>query len=197
MQGAARRCADKHHGLATEGRRNLEWTFRCRPSRSAIEALAGPKTEAIGKAGAAWQPDPGCHAYAFENDGGELLGMQRNGAVGFGDEIDRTHLKCLEGLVGAVLGERRDHHHGAGMLQHDAVEAGKAIHLGHLDIERDDVGPERADHGQRLFAVASRGDLETAFGFEQAPQKLPHQGGIVDDEHAGHEDGASALAGSN
>ena len=73
--------------------------------------------------------------------------VPRDGAVRLVDEVDRAELERLERCLGARLGQRGNHHHGLRPLHHDAREAGQAVHLRHVDVERDDV---RVEFVQRL-----------------------------------------------
>ena len=91
---------------------------------------------------------------------------------GFGDEIDRAQAQRLQRRSRAVRGQRRDHHHRAGPLDHDAVEAGQAVHLRHVDVERDDVGREARQLVQRLQPVAGEPHLEIGFAAKILPSSF-------------------------
>ena len=80
------------------------------------------------------------------------------------------------------------------MLDHDPVEAGKAIHVRHLDVERDDVGFEIDDLFECFDAVARGGDLEVGFGLEDPAEESSRQCGVVHDEEADHDDKADPSA---
>ena len=105
---------------------------------------------------------------------------------GFGDEVDRAQPQGLQRRLRAFRGQRRDHHHRAGPLDHDAVEAGQAVHLRHVDVEGDDVGLEAGELAQRLQPVARELHLEVGFAGEHLAEQLPHQGGIVDHQQLDH-----------
>jgi hypothetical protein len=106
---------------------------------------------------------------------------------GLCDEIDRSQIHGFEGDACAGLGQRRDHDDRTGAFQHDAVKAGKAIHLRHVNIERDHVGSELAHSLESLNPIPCELDFKIALGGKDAAEKAPHEGGIVDDEQPDHE----------
>ena len=61
----------------------------------------------------------------------------------------------------------------------------EAVHLRHLEIERDDVGLQLKGHLQPLFAVAgATDDLELGHTFEHRGDRLAVERRVVDDEDA-------------
>ena len=147
---------------------------------------ADPVADALLQPGARLDPGAGRGAHLGDQLGPQLVDVQRDGALGLGDEVDRAQPQGLEGRVGAFRGERRHHDHRAGMLDHDAVEAGQPVHLRHVDVEGDDVGREGFERGRAPPAVARELDLEVGLGREDLPQQLSHQGGVVDHQDLDH-----------
>jgi hypothetical protein len=65
------------------------------------------------------------------------------------------------------------------------VQERESIHLGHLDIECQDVGIEILDLVARDVGIACDADhLDLGIGIEHVAQNAADQRGIVDDEHA-------------
>ena len=62
-----------------------------------------------------------------------------------GHEIDGADFQRLERHLGAALGQRRDHDHRHRPQRHDLAQERQAVHVRHLDVERDHVGIERLD----------------------------------------------------
>ena len=133
------------------------------PSADAmLNALAQPKARL--KLGARGR------AHLGDEQRPEHLHMQRNRAFGLGHEIHRAQTQRLQRRVRALARQRRHHHDGAGALDHDAVEAGQAIHIRHMDIERDDIGLDGGELLQTFQAVAREIDLEVGCVGEDAAQ---------------------------
>src|SRR3569833_1102388 len=72
------------------------------------------------------------------------------------------------------------------MLDHDPVEAGKSIHLRHVDIERDDIGPRKSDSLERLVAVSGEANLEVRLRCKHLSDQLADQGRVVDYQDPDH-----------
>jgi hypothetical protein len=118
--------------------------------------------------------------------GRELRDAQGYGSFRLGYEIDGAQPQRLERGVGAVRRQRRNHDDGGGPLHHDAVETFESAHLGHVDVERDDLRLEALEPLQRLDAVASELDLEVGLLLEHAAEELAHEWRVVHDEHLDH-----------
>ena len=88
---------------------------------------------------------------------GDLLRVLAHAALdielGLGDEVDRAELERAQRDLRARVGQRRDHDDRHRPQAHELFEKAQAVHLRHLDVERNDVGIERADHlacGERI-----------------------------------------------
>ena len=89
--------------------------------------------------------------------------------------------------VRALRRERRHHDHRTGPFDHDAVEAGQAVHLRHVDVERDDVGRGRL----RASSSASRPlranrTSKSASVAKTCPSSFRMRAEVVDDQDLGH-----------
>ena len=78
--------------------------------------------------------------------------------VGFRQVVDRAAIQRVQRDVRPQLGQRADHDHRNGPPRQDRVQRRQAVHVGHLDVQRDHVRPERVENLQRLPAVAGRAD---------------------------------------
>ena len=102
-----------------------------------------------------------------------------------GDEVDRAELERAQRDLGAALGQRRDHHHRHRPQPHQPGQEIEAVHARHLDVERDHVGREFADHLARDQRVAGRADaFHVALAVDDFGEQAAHQRRIVDHHHA-------------
>jgi hypothetical protein len=70
------------------------------------------------------------------------------------------------------------------ILAHQPRRAGDAVHLGHVDVERDDVRAPAAHLFERVESVA--GGLDLAPGLEEHHlERLAHEGRVVDHQNPG------------
>jgi hypothetical protein len=81
-----------------------------------------------------------------------------------------------------LVGERGDHDHGHRTLGHQQRERGQTVHLGHVDVERDDIRFKGDILLDRLASVAREPDLEVALALEDGVELTAHQRRIVDDQ---------------
>src|SRR5215216_459251 len=97
-----------------------------------------------------------------------------------GAELDRLeHLR--------LLAERRAHDDLRGRVRgHDLRQGREPVLLRHRDVERDEVGLQRLELRERLDAVAGLADHLVAALGQRIADHLAHEGGVVDDEDAGH-----------
>ena len=101
-------------------------------------------------------------ARAHPRAGGRLhlLGRSANGLCvarsRLGDAVDGAELQGVERRLGALAGQGRDHDHRHRPQPHDLLEELEAVHVRHLDVERDDVRIERLDRLARLERIAAR-----------------------------------------
>ncbi len=124
-------------------------------------------------------PDLGHQVVADPSD------VDRERPAGLGHEVDRARLERVERDRGAVAGEAREHDDARRRLRHETAEHRQAVHDRHLDVERDDVGPERAARLEAQLPVA-RGahDLDPARLGQESAEGVAHERRVVDDEDA-------------
>src|SRR5262245_55052152 len=80
--------------------------------------------------------------------------------------------------------ERRDEHDGRQPVGWKRLQHAKAIELGHLYVEKDDVWLERPDRRQRRASIgAFANDGDGAVGVEIAPDAAAGDRFVVDDEY--------------
>src|SRR5580700_2074575 len=80
-----------------------------------------------------------------------------------------------------------------GSTAHDQTESFHAVHAGHFEIERDDIGMQLFDFLQSERAVHGRAhNFYGNVAGEDRGNEFPHKGGIVDDENS--DAGAHAIA---
>ena len=75
-----------------------------------------------------------------------------------GDEVDGADFERLERDLGARLGQRGEHHHRHRPQRHDLAQERHAVHVRHLDVERDDIGIERLDALARFKRIGGGAD---------------------------------------
>ena len=97
--------------------------------------------------------------------------------------IDRSEREALQRDLGISLRERRDHDDLArGMRLQDQRQRRKAVDLGHLDVEQDDVRLRALRRIDGHPAVGRRrGDLEAARFGEPSADHAANDGTVVDD----------------
>ena len=61
---------------------------------------------------------------------------------GLADTIKGPDFKRGQRGIGPPLGQGRDHDHGHGPKPHDLFQELQPVHIGHLDIQRQDIGIE-------------------------------------------------------
>ncbi len=105
-----------------------------------------------------------------------------------GDEVEGPELQRAEGRLAAGLGQRRDHDDGGGARPHELLEEGEPVHLGHLDVEGDDVGGEPLDVTKGRHWIGRRADdLDLGVARENVAEHAAHERRIIDDESSiGH-----------
>ena len=70
-------------------------------------------------------------------------------------------------------------------MLHEQTQESQTVHLRHLEVERDDVRLELADAVAGLVRVGRHADdFDVVVGGQRIGGELPHEGGVVDDEHA-------------
>jgi hypothetical protein len=77
------------------------------------------------------------------------------------------------------------------VFQHDAIETGQAVHLRHVDIERDDMRLKSGKLLKCFHAIAGEGNLEISLRGKDIAEKTPHQGRVIDNQQPDHGAGRS------
>ena len=109
--------------------------------------------------------------------GGDRAGRLR-------DEVRRPEGEGLDGHLGPFLRDRgEDDHRDVQAEALALLEEFDAVHLGHLDIQDDDVGIAARDLLERENAVHRLvGDLQSRRRLDDLRDEVSHEGGVVDDE---------------
>ena len=100
-----------------------------------------------------------------------------------GDVVDRAGVEAAL-LVEFFVADRQEDHRdaGGGRVVHEPAADLVAVHVGHRDVEQDQVGHRRAG-GQLQRALAPGGDAGAEIGLVQAVDDgLDGVGRVVDDE---------------
>jgi hypothetical protein len=70
-------------------------------------------------------------------------------------------------------------------MLHEQAQEGESVHARHFQVEREDVGFKFADAVTRLVGIDGAADhLDGGVGAQGIGGDLPHEGGIVDNQHA-------------
>jgi hypothetical protein len=102
----------------------------------------------------------------------------------FQDEVERAELEGFAGGLSAGGGERTDHDHGElDAARLEFAQQAEAVELGHLHVERDNVGTVGNNPIEGEPAVLSVADhFDVGKLFEDRTNDLAVEGGVVDDE---------------
>src|ERR1700722_941986 len=73
------------------------------------------------------------------------------------------------------------------MFDHDSIETGEAVQLGHMDVERHDIRSHEFHLIERLNAVAREVDPKIGLSRENAAEEFANQCRVVDHENLDHE----------
>ena len=104
---------------------------------------------------------------------------------GFAMMSTAPYSSALQRGLRALLGQARTHHHRDGVLAHDLLEEGDAVHPRHLDVEGDDVRHLLADpFGGHEGIGGRRHDLDLGSEDRIFGQGLADHRRVVDDEDA-------------
>jgi hypothetical protein len=102
--------------------------------------------------------------------GGELARAAR----GARHEVERAELEGFEHVLALRLARNDDH--GRGLPRHQEPQEREAVHAGHLEVERDEVGREQRRDAQGLFAVGRLAyDLDVVGALQELGDRLPVQ----------------------
>jgi hypothetical protein len=199
--GSARRRADRQHDVGHAPQRGRERgdapghidrhvDTRLAGGRSGAGARVGRGCGAVGGPGTR---SAIARAWTGEGRGLDLrneLGPEQPDAalkvdLRLVDEVDRTQLEGLERGLAPPLRQRGAHDHRHRVGAHQPGEKLEAIHAGHLDVQRQDVGAKALDHLPGLDWIGRRADdLQPRVGRQHLPEHLPHQRRVVDHQHA-------------
>jgi hypothetical protein len=119
---------------------------------------------------------------------GDQLGVLAHPALDrdlrLGHEVDRAQFQRAHGDFGAALGQRGHHQHRHRAQPHQLFEEVEAVHLGHLDVEREHVRVGLLDQLARDQRVGRHADH---FHVRLARNDLAHhaadQRRVVDDQY--------------
>jgi hypothetical protein len=102
-------------------------------------------------------------------------------------EVHGAELEAAEREVDAALRRRgTEHHHRSRCLAHDVAERLNAVELGHLHVERDDVGIQGVDLLECVEAVAGRADdAELPRAVHDLRDETAHERAVVHHEDRG------------
>jgi hypothetical protein len=96
--------------------------------------------------------------------------------LGLGDKVDGTELQRAQRGLGAAFGQGGDHHHRHRAQAHQLGQEIQPVHARHLDVERDHVGVEFADHLPCHQRVGGRADaLHVALPVDDLGEQAAHQ----------------------
>src|ERR1700675_3972910 len=119
--------------------------------------------------------------------------MSCGGVLRLLDKVNGAESQGFESGVGAFFRVSAEEYDGHGSAAQGQTESVPAVHAGHFEIESDDIGIQLVDLFQRESAVHSCADnFDGRIAGEDRGNKLPHEGGIVDDENS--DAGAQGMA---
>ena len=103
----------------------------------------------------------------------------------FGDKVNGAGVERAERCLGAPCRPRAEHDDRRRERLHDLPHRAHAIEPRHLDIHRDDIGPQFERPLDRFDAIGRRTDHDHApLGRKQPFDGTAHERGIIDNEHA-------------
>jgi len=123
------------------------------------------------------------------NLGNEILpnvtNVERGGRHVLGDVVESSGGQRVERIVRVFRGYRADHDDGPGELAHDATQGLQSIESRHFDVERDHVGIESGNFGERFRSAAGGGgNLKSGLGSDHVRQGGAHESAVVNYQHA-------------
>ena len=99
------------------------------------------------------------------------------------DTIDGADLERADRRLRTGLRQVRNHDHGRRPQLHDLLEKIEPVHLGHFDIEGDDIGIEFANGGASLERIGRAcDDLDLRVARQRVPEQRAHGRRIIDDD---------------
>jgi len=116
---------------------------------------------------------------------GNVLG--RIGGARLAQHLHRAEVQRLHGQFAVLWGQRTQDHHGQRVMLHELGQKRQAVHAGHLQVERDDVGLQFNDLVTGDIGVHRRpDDLNVVVARQLFGDHLAHHRRIVDDQHPDH-----------
>ncbi len=104
-----------------------------------------------------------------------------------GNEVESSHVQCLERSAGALVRMSAHHYDRDLLLAHDLPQSLNAIHPRHFKIQRDRVRFQLFNLLQGESAIHGSADnVNGIVTLQQLRNQLAHQGGVVHHEHANH-----------
>src|SRR6201997_245644 len=103
-----------------------------------------------------------------------------------GDVVGSSKSESFQGSGGSMFGERAEHDDGnAGVDLAQLANGFEAVHLGHFNVEEDDVGLEIGELGQSKTSVGGgAGYLEGGIAGDGIGKSPAHNDCVVDDKHS-------------
>ena len=177
--------------VAEDGRDDPPVTAQERLAVGARDQLGDLGREEAGQLGALAVDGPQVVALevaqALGGQRGREAGLEDGGVERLGQVVGGAHLDAADDAVELVDGRDDDDRQVGDRLGGlDPAERLVAVHLGHLEVEQDDVDARRAlrlEQVHRLPAVLGLDDL-VALRLEGAGEDGPVEPGVVDDEDA-------------
>ena len=156
-------------------------------SGGAARRRAGAAGGAGGRgAGAGRRKRPACAASPTLRPSSVVKRSSELAQRGLGDELEGALGQRVDG-VGALGGGERGHHddrHGLGLAVAQRPQHAEAVQPGHVEVERERVGPVLAAQHERLVAVGGGADDGEALPRERVGEQPPHQARVVGDDDA-------------
>ena len=111
--------------------------------------------------------------------------VERGRRESLGYVVEGPRSEGIEGFFRILLSGGAHHEDGARALSHDAAQSLQPVEPGHFDIERDDIGIEGGNLGERIGSAAGgSGNFEAGLGSDHLRESGAHEGAIVDNEDA-------------
>ena len=127
----------------------------------------------------------GGHFYFAKEFFADALHVEVNGAGGFADKFDSAEFESFEGAGCAFARFGADDDNGPRVGGHDLRRSLQTVHVRHVDVHRDDIGPERFSQRDGFAAVLGMtSNLELRVAVENRFKDFAHEGRIIHDEHA-------------
>jgi hypothetical protein len=101
-----------------------------------------------------------------------------------GDRVHRPDLQRRQGHVRARCGQGRDHHHRHGAQPHDLIQELQPVHIGHFDVQREDVGIQLLDGRAGLQRIGGGADdFDFGVRLQGGRDQAAHGQAVVHDQN--------------